>query len=304
MNISFSYPDYLFLFIPVILLLVFFYVSGFKNLDFSGLEDLKKVYKWNSFIYKLKYIILFLTVYFLILALANPLITYEKKDYGKLKLHFIMDLSYSMVVNDLGWVSRYNVMLNWIKSFDNWNYTIFAGWVKKIDFINLDEINDDYIEKLNLSNDWSSLWDAILFSSKFLDSKSKNLFFVLSDWVVNEGKDIIDSLIYLKNIDVKISTFAIWWDEATEVFVDNWLWDMISKKVDIVDEITLKKIAIETSWKFFRIYNSETLNNSINSIIKENNFKVIYIDILIAKLLYIISFITFIFYIIIGFKNK
>ena len=304
MNISFSYPDYLFLFIPVLLLLVFFYVSGFKNIDFSGLEDLKKIYKWNSFIYKIKYIILFLSVCFFILALANPLITYEKKTYNKLQLHFIMDLSYSMITNDLNWIPRYNVMLDWINSFNDWNFTIFAGWVKKIDFINLEEINDEYIKELNLSNDWSSLWDAILFSSKYLDTESTNIFFVLSDGVVNEGKNIIDSLVYLKNIGVQISTFAIWGDDITEVFVDNWFWDMISKKVELVDEITLKKIALETNWKFFRIYDSEKLNNAIDSIIKENSFTVIKNNFFIANLLYIISFIIFMFYFLIGFKSK
>ena len=215
-----------------------------------------------------------------------------------------MDLSYSMIADDLDWESRYNVMLNWIKSFNNSEFILFAWWAKKIGFKNLVDINNEYIRNINLNNDWSSLWDAILFSSKFIDKDSKNLFFIFSDWVVNEGKNIIESLWYIKGLDIAIFTFAIGWNNVTEVFVDNWLWTNIAKKVDLVDEITLKKIALETNWDFFRIYNSYDIKNSINKIINENQFSLVKNNIFIANILYLCSFIMLIAYFFISYKNK
>ena len=94
------------------------------------------------------------------------------------------------------------------------------------------------------------------------------------------------------------------WNNETEVFVDNWLWDLIAKKVSLVDDITLKKIALETGWNYYRIYDSITLERHLDRIIKDNNFSTVEKYIILSFFLYIISVLFFMLFSFINIKYK
>ncbi len=286
--IHFQYPLYFLLLIPAIWIIIFLYFNSWKKNVFGPMDDLKIIFKTNTFYYKLYYFFIFLVFLTFILIFSQPVITdmREKNIKNWIDIQIVMDVSYSMIAEDLK-PNRLTVAKDVIKDFlweiktDRVWIIIFAGKtftslplnfdyniVKKIvDKITVDTINQRYTHM-----QWTAMWDALMLAAESFDNKQdrEKVIIFLTDWEANKWINPIIALNFLKenNPDIKVYTIWIWWNEETTIAVKDNFWRTQRLPIAAVDEKTLKAIAEWTKWKYFRATDKETFREIFSEISK------------------------------------
>lgn len=287
----FEYTEYFLLLIPIFTFLVFLYLKWWKNIVFWDIKIIRKVFKNNSFYYKI-YFLLFFIIFIVYISIFSNLIIREEQDKVKengIDIQLVLDVSYSMLADDfvpnrleaskkiiwnfidkLSWDRLWLIVFAW-KPFTslplNFDYSIS----KKI----VNNISIDTIDQNNSRMQWTAIWDAIIIASEWFDEKSfdrEKIIILLTDWDVNTWVDPKLAIKYLwkeeKTKDIKIYTIWIWWNKEAYIKTKDVFWREVLSKVWWLNEESLKTIAENTWWKYFRASDEETLNNIFDTISK------------------------------------
>jgi len=278
----------LILFIPFIL--YFLYKKEQKWINFIFLEDIKKVFKWNSIKFYLKiFLVLFILLDYIFL-LANPNITNVSKKVQKNGIDIViaLDISGSMKAEDLkpNRIESAKGVINnfiWELKTDRLWLVVFA-WKPftsiplTFDYNILTEtINRLWTENIDQRQrwlNWTAIWDAILMAKTLFKApkwenedrykKREKVIILLTDWDANVWVDPVLAGLSAQKEGLKIYTIWIgskaWWIITYNV------WPFKKQaKVPPLNDKTLKQIAIDTDGKYFRAED----NNSFRLIFNE-----------------------------------
>lgn len=324
--IYFLHPLYFLLIIPIILFIILLYFKWWKKIIFWPIQDLKTVFETNSYYYKIYIILLFFILLIYISIFSKPVITdiLEKESKNWIDIQIVLDISYSMIAEDLK-PNRLEVakdvisdFLNeihsdrvWIivfawKTFTslplNFDYNIIRKIVEKI---SINTINQNY----NIMQ-WTAVWDALILATDTFgeDNDREEIIILLTDWEANRWLDPMISLKYIKekNPLIKVYTIWIWWNENTSIVIKNIFWETQELPISWVDEKTLKIIANETNWKYYRASDEETFKNIFTEISKLERKELVSETIKInkEKYNYFIYTLIVLFYLLFFLKNK
>lgn len=287
-NIEFldTYYFWLVLLIPIVWYL--FYKKQRSGLNFIFIEDIKKVFWWNSILFYIKISLFLLLLCNFIILLANPQFVNSKKDITKNGIDIVLafDVSGSMEASDL----QPNRMEAAKKVLDNfiWNLktdrlglVIFA-W-KPFTSIPLTfdyNILKENIQRLSTSSinqqrNWlngTAIWDAILMSktlfkapkwvSKEEYEKRQKVIILLTDGDANVWVDPVLTSLSAKKENIKIYTIGIGSEKWGSIKINIGWWFTQEQQIPPLNDTALKEIAQNTSWEFFRA----TDNNSFTKI--------------------------------------
>ncbi len=286
-NLIFLNKFYFLILIPLFLIIGFLYFRKKTRLNFVFFDDLKSIYKQSSFYYYFFFLFLIIISIFYTIILANPNIqsTTEKIKKNGIDIVLAFDVSYSMEATDLE-PNRITVAREVI-SFFLWNLKTDRVWVvvfsgKPFTSIPLTydyEFLKEYVSSLttetikqnNMTLQWTAIGDAMLMWSYLFDEKSlerEKVMIIVTDWEANKWLQPTVALKLLK--DKKIKSYTIWvgWLEKSYVIVDDMFWN--KKKIEIwwIDEETLKKIADETGWIYYRASSKDVFKSIFEDINK------------------------------------
>jgi Ca-activated chloride channel family protein len=137
------------------------------------------------------------------------------------------------------------------------------------DYVN--SINTETINQNNYMLQWTAIWDAMVMGSYLFDEKSvdrEKVMIIVTDWEANKWLQPTEALKLLK--DKKIKSYTIWigWLEKTYVNVSDPLWNIQNVEIWWIDEETLKKIAEETGWIYYRASSKEFFKKIFDDIDK------------------------------------
>lgn len=277
-NLIFLDKIYFLLFIPLVISLIYLFLRNKNKLDFLYYEDLKKIYWKSSFFYILFFILITSICIIFVFILANPNKENTSKTILKnwIDIILIFDVSYSMDATDLNpsrievarWVI--STFLWWLKTDRVWvivfSWKPFVSIPLTFDYSFLKEyvskITTSIIAQNSWNLQWTALWDAILMWSYLFDKKNierEKVMIIVTDWEANKWLPPDLALKLLKEKNIKTYTIWVWWLEKTFVNVSDNFWNKIKVEIWWIDEITLKKIAVETWWKYFRANSNEVL---------------------------------------------
>ena len=279
-NITFLYPVYFFLSIPVFILIIYIYLKQNTSHFFSGFSDLQTVYGSNALFHKLFFILIALISFLFICILAGPVsYTSEQKiEKNGIDIQIVLDLSYSMVAEDLK-PNRLEVAKNVIVDFIDSRETdrvwlVLFSWKPftsipltfDYDFIRqyVDDISIDIIDRSNPRLGWTAIGDGLLLAYDGLISEKENqqgdkIIILITDWEANTGIDPITALKALKEVNIKVYSIWVWWTEDTYVDYVDPLWFTSRLAIWWVDEDTLETISSETWGVYYRATSSETM---------------------------------------------
>lgn len=284
---EFLQPNFLYLIIPIIILVVFLYFKKSNTQVFWAFEDLKLIYKNNSVSYKLYYFVIGLIFILSIIIFAQPIVknSQEKIEKNGIDIMVALDVSLSMQAEDLR-PNRIEAAKNiivkfldtlvsdrvWLVVFSwkpftsiplNFDYEVSKNMVDKI----TTKILDQSVQGLN----GTAIWDAIIFAwDSFGVSDRKKVLILLTDWSANVWIDPIMSAKYIqensKENPIKIYTIWIWWEKNATIKYQHPLWFTQNLEVEWVDEISLKQIAEIWEAKYYRAENTEWLEDIFQEI--------------------------------------
>ena len=279
-NITFLNPVYFLLSIPVFILIVYIYLKQDTSQFFSGFSDLQTVYGSNALFHKLFFILIALISFLFISILAGPVsYTSEQKiEKNGIDIQLVLDLSYSMVAEDLK-PNRLEVAKNVIVDFIDSRETdrvwlVLFSWKPftsipltfDYDFIRqyVDDISIDIIDRSNPRLWGTAIGDGLLLAYEWLISEEKNqegdkIIILITDWEANTGINPITALKALKEANIKVYSIWVWGTEETYVDYVDPLWFKSRLAIWWVDEDTLEIISSETWWLYYRATSSETL---------------------------------------------
>lgn len=316
-------------FIPFIL--YFVYKKQKKGYNFIFLKDLKQVFRYNSYLFYLRLFLICLILINFILILADPNIANVKENIKKngIDIVMVLDISWSMEANDLK-PTRIEAAKSVINNFiwklktDRLWLVVFA-W-KPFTSIPLTfdyKILNEYIDNLTTKNinqnvawlNWTAIWDAILqaktlfkapdFEKSEEYSKREKIIILLTDWDANVWVDPTLAWLSAKKEWIKVYTVWIWSEDWWIINFNNWPF-VQQQQIPPLNDKTLKQIANDTNWTYFRADNNNTFTKIFDELSKLNkndieikinkeykqNYK-IFINSLIVLL---ILFITTLFY--------
>ncbi len=283
--IEILYPLYFLFLIPILIILIFRYFKWWKKIHFWPIDDLKKVYKYNSIFYKFYFILIFFIFTFYLAIFSKPVNveSVEPDMKNGIDIQIVLDLSYSMLAEDMK-PNRITVAKEVINNFLN-NIVSDRIWIvvfawktftslplnfdydivkKVVDKIAVDTINQNFRYM-----QWTAMWDAlILATDTFSEDDREKVIILLTDWEANKWIDPIIALRYLRTKNENIKVYTIWlgWDKDTFVKVKNHFWTYDHLPIWWVDEKTLKEIANTTWWIYFRAWNKESLQKIFTTI--------------------------------------
>lgn len=285
-NITFVYPVYFLLSIPIFMLLIFIYRRQSNSGFFAGFSDLQSVYGTNAFFHKLFFVLLCCISFLLLCMLSGPVsYTQEKKiEKNGIDIQIVLDLSYSMVAEDLS-PNRLEVAKGVLTSFVESRETdriwlVLFSW-KPFTSIPLtfdyrfireyvEDISIDIIDRSLPNLGWTAIWDGLLlgYESLFADKiewdelskdNREKIIILITDGEANAGIDPITALKVLKDADIKVYTIWVWWLDDTYVDYVDPFWFRSRLAIWWIDEDTLKKISWETWWIYYRATSSEVM---------------------------------------------
>lgn len=276
-NIHFLNPEYFLLLIFLPIFIYFLIKKNKKNPIFSGFDDLKKIFKINSYFYYLKIFLIILIFLVFSFLLANPnfenISEKEKKNWVDIIL--ALDISDSMNAEDLQ-PNRLESAKKLISKFlekqkTNRVWLVVFSWKPFIsipltfDYLVLQESIKN-IDSWSINQTilwWTAIWDAILTSKNMFDKEQKQrekIIILLTDWEANIWIDPKIASLSAKEENVKIYSIWIWWEK--EAYVKVQVWGFIQKyPIPPLNDEFLKEISAETKGKFFRATDNETFEN-------------------------------------------
>lgn len=289
-NFTISLPYILFLLFLIPVLFYFLY-SRYKIRWFSGefYEDIKKVYKTHSILYKLYVLLICFIFWVYIFLLSDPRINYSKKEKPKnwIDIAIVLDVSYSMEAKDISpnrIEAAKTVLANFFGKIQGdrislvlFSWRPFSSIPLTFDYPFLVQfINSSSTSIINQSVaelQGTALWDAMILATAGLfpenekdDKKREKVMILLTDWEANKWIDPSLSLKFLKEKWVKVYTIWVWWKEKTFVQLMDSFGRISNVEVWPVDETMLKKISAETWWKYFKASDNDTFENIFNTI--------------------------------------
>lgn len=261
-----------------------FYKKQRSGLNFIFIEDIKKVFWWNSMLFFIKIFLLFLLLINFIILLANPHFVNSKKDITKNGIDIVLafDVSGSMEASDLE-PNRMEVAKKVLENFiwnlktDRLGLVIFA-W-KPFTSIPLTfdyNILKENIQRLSTSSinqqrNWlngTAIWDAILMSktlfkapvwvSKEEYEKRQKVIILLTDGDANVWVDPILASLSAKKENIKIYTIGIGSEKWGTIKTNIWWWLTQEQQIPPLNDTALKEIAQNTSGKFFRATDNDS----------------------------------------------
>ena len=292
-NITFLTPIYFLWVIPLFIFIVFIYFKKEQNTYFLWLSELQKVYGRSAVFYKLYFILLFcISVVFLSL-LAHPVeyLSEEKIKKNGIDIEIVMDLSYSMIAEDLQ-PNRLEVAKKVTSDFidsrvtDRIGLILFSGkpftsvpLTFDYDFLReyISQISIESIDRSYGQLWWTAIWDGLILaydtlkSDEWLEdqeafSQGEKIIILITDWEANTGIDPIIAIKALKEHKIRTYTIWVWWlDETFIELVDDFGFKN-KFAVGWIDEDTLKKIAAETWGQYYRATSQQALENIFDSI--------------------------------------
>lgn len=284
---EFLQPNFLYLLIPITILVAFLYLKKSNVKHFWAFEDLEKIYKKNSFSYKLYYVNILLIFIVSIFIIAQPIIknSQEKIEKNGIDIMIALDVSLSMQAEDLQ-PNRIEAAKNIIVKFldtlvSDRVWLVVFSWKPFTSIpLNFDyEVSKNMVEKittkiLNQSVEWlngTAIWDALVFAwDSFGENDRKKVLILLTDWSANVWIDPIMSAKYIqensKENPIKIYTIWIWWEINATIKYQHPLWFIQNLKVEWVDEKSLRQIAEIWEAKYYRAENTEWLEDIFQEI--------------------------------------
>lgn len=182
-----------------------------------------------------------------ILFLAHPIVSFLDK---KVENIFVLDLSYSMLADDV-WSSRLALakkIINQLSPDAQKTPLVVFAWKVEAPVM-LEAIDIPYLVSFNQVKSGTATGDALLVASKM---PGKNII-LITDGAVNRGKDIIETLRYIKQKALPVFTIGVAWTSDVMVKIPTQMGREVNKMVWGIDSQTLQKIAIETKGKFFHV---------------------------------------------------
>lgn len=287
--IKFLYPGYFFFLIPILIIILVYYFTSWKNVNFLPIEDLKSIFISNSIYYKIYYILIFIIFLLFISIFSKPIILdiSEKNKKDGIDIQIVLDISYSMSTEDFkpnrlevakdvisNFLNRISSDRVWIivfawKTFTSIPLSFDYNIIEKI----VDKISVKTIDQRYDGMDWTAIWDALVLASEsFWNEKNREkIIILLTDWTSTKWLDPILASTYLNeknNRNIKIYTIWIWKNEKSFITVKDNYWRNINLPVLWIDEDTLKIIANNSNWKYFRASDRKSFENIFNEISK------------------------------------
>lgn len=287
-NIEFLNKWYFLLIIILFLLVFLFYKKLKKWVNFIFLSDIKKVFWKNSYLFYTKIVLLILIFINYLILFANPnKINVDdniKKDW--IDIVIALDVSLSMEAQDLNptrieaakkvisdFISKTKTDRIWLVVFA---WKPFTSIPLTFDYSILEEtvarLSTDNINQQRSWLQWTAIWDAILmsktlFSKKEEDKEREKVIILLTDWEANVWVD--PELAWLSAKDEKIKIYTIWiWSEKWW-FINYNVWPFVQRQeIPPLNDTTLKKIASETSWEYFRATDTNTFSKIFENLQK------------------------------------
>lgn len=284
---EFLQPNFLYLIIPIVGLVVFLYLNKKNIQNFVAYKDLKNIYKSSTVYLKFYYFIILAIFITSIIIIAQPIHRNidEKIKKNGIDIMLVLDVSYSMKAEDLQpnrLQAAKQIITNFLdKQKNNRVWFVVFAWKpftslplnfdynisKKI----LDKISVDTINQRVSWLQWTAIWDGLIFAwDNFDDESREKVIILLTDGTANAWVNPQQAVEFLnnkyKNNKIKIYTIWIWKDEKTFVNIQNIMW--FSQQVEIwwVDEEPLKYIAKMSWWKYYRADNNQALSNIFSEI--------------------------------------
>lgn len=300
-NIEFI-DNYCFLFLIFIpFFAYFFYKKQKKWLNFILIDDLKKIFIKNDYKFSLKIILLIIILFSFILLFANPNYINSKKNITKnwIDIVLALDISWSMESTDLN-PSRIEAAKKVINDFisniktDRLGLVIFA-WKPftsipltfdyNILHENIDRLTTKTINQQRPWLDWTAIWDAILMSKTLFKAptwiskddyeKRQKAIILLTDWDANVWVE--PTLASLSAAKEKIKIFTIWiWSEKWWILNYNVWWFINQVQIPPLNDKTLKEIAQNTNWEFFRATDNDSFKKIFETLqkLEKNDIKI------------------------------
>lgn len=276
-NIHFLNPEYFLLLIFLPIFIFFLVKKSKKNPIFSGFDDLKKIFKTNSFVYYLKifFIVSIFSIFCILLANPNFENISEKEKKNWIDIVLALDISDSMNAEDLqpnrlelakkliwNFLEKQKTNRVWLVVF---SWKPFVSIPLTFDYLVLQEtlknIDNKTINQTILG--WTAIWDAILTSKNIFEEEQKDrekIIILLTDWEANVWIDPKIASLSAKEEKIKIYSIWIWWEN--EAFLKYQVWWFIQKvSIPPLNDKFLKEISDETKWKFFRATDNKTFEN-------------------------------------------
>lgn len=313
---SFLYPLYFLFLIPLIIFTIYLYKKWWKKINFWPINDLKKIFKHNTFYIKMYYVLVWFIFVFYIFIFSKPVITNSLQEQSKnwIDIQIVLDVSFSMKAEDLS-PNRLDVAKEVISAFLSEIYSdrvwiIIFAWKTftslplSFDYeIIKDVVKNIWVNTINQMYShmqWTAVWDAlILAADSFNNNTREKIIILLTDWEANRGLDPLVSLKYIKekNTNIKIYTIWIWWDKPTFVTIKDNFWRYTKLPVGWIDEDTLKIIAKETWWKYFRANSKKAFKDIFDEISKleKSELKIEQVKINKEQSLYFVYFLIIIY---------
>ncbi len=284
---EFLQPNFLYLLIPIVILVVFLYFKKSNVKHFWAFNDLENIYKNNSFSYKLYYVNILLIFIFSILIIAQPIIknSQEKIEKNGIDIMIALDVSLSMQAEDLQpnrIEAAKNIIVNfldtlvsdrvWLVVFSwkpftsiplNFDYEVSKNMVEKV----TTKILDQSVDGLN----GTAIWDALIFAwDSFSESDRNKVLILVTDWSANVWIDPEISAKFIQkqnqNNPIKIYTIGIWWKNNAYINYKHPLGFTQRMQVEWVDEESLKNIAKIWEWKYYKAENTQSLESIFQEI--------------------------------------
>ncbi len=283
-NLTFLQPLYFIGIVPIFIMLCFIYLKKWQNTHFLWLSDLQKIYGNNALFYRL-YIVLLAIISIVFLAILAHPVDYsveEKVKKNGIDIEIVMDLSYSMIAEDLN-PNRLDVAKKVTSDFidtresDRVWLILFSG--KPFTSVPLTFDYDflrEYIASISIESidrsygqlGWTAIWDGLVLAYDTLKNEEnrQSVIILITDWEANTGIDPIIALKLLKDHNIRTYTIWVWGLKDTFIeYVDDF--GFTSKlAIGWIDESTLKKIATETWWQYYRATSQEGLQEIFDSI--------------------------------------
>jgi len=265
----------------VVLCIIFFFRK--KRINFTEGDVLSQVYSHSSLWYYIHISTMVLVTFCIFLYLSHPYgqqkIETIKKD--GIDIEIVMDLSYSMIADDIT-PTRLEVAKSMFIEFideitsDRVGLILFSGkpfqsvplsydYEFLQDFVS--DIEIDIIEQTNPLLQGTAIGDALILASDTLlsdaysDEQREKIIILLTDGEANRWAEPLIALSLLKEQNIKVYTIGVGKNESTIIRVE--VAPGLYQNVEIgwVDEEILQKIAAETGGEYYRADSASTLRD-------------------------------------------
>ena len=292
-NIDFLNKGYFLLILLVPVILYFFYKKQSKWINIWFLNDIKKSFKNYNYKPYLKVVLLGLILINFIIIIANPNTTNVSQNIEKNGIDIViaLDISGSMEAEDLKpnrIESAKNVINNFISKLETdrlwlvvFAWKPFTSIPLTFDYNILNEnitrLSTDNINQQKRSLNGTAVWDAILMAKTLFKApkdvseedykKREKVIILLTDWDANVWVDPTLAWLSAKEEWIKIYTIGIWSENWGVINYNVWAFKKQQKIPPLNDE-TLKQIAKDTWWTYFRAENNDSFNDIFNELQK------------------------------------